>query len=370
VGELADLSKVDLTRFLAAEPEPEEKAAKETNAGGTEAEKPPKEGAGTEEVLSHEEVPGGEVSGEAAGTEAEAEAEGAAEAKPEAGAEAEGDTEAEPDLTDLNLTPEQRKALGRKFSERIREAKESYRAKADAELARVKAELEAAKGEGAGAKAAAEAPVPLKQQLEQAQQAKSYAENLMDSLEDDPEAVAAAMRSNGLQPVTLDGKVDEDWKTDSVRRTLRQVAANAAKAEATAREQVQTHQAKANDSAMQAIKLVPELAKPGSEAQKLFRGILERAPWVKQDPEWPMAVAAQVLGIQRIQELAKAPKVDAKAEAPKLRKMPVKIPARSAVAETEPKTRGVSQVTVERALLEGDRNSRLEIISSFLQPGL
>lgn len=201
----------------------------------------------------------------------------------------------------------------------------------------------------------------------QAEQAKARAalkqsEELLDTLEDNPEDVEAALRQSNV--VLRDEHGQEDYSVPKMRKFLKGIRRTADDVVTQAipeRAQYLDIQSKAQAKAQE---IVPELKDLKSPRYAKFQEVVRAFPQLKTIPDWPMAAAVQVIGLEVLEAKLKAAQpVVAKAKPP----LPVKIPQPKASAPTPKpaKPNQVSEATVQAAI-DGDKNARLKVIQSLV----
>lgn len=194
-----------------------------------------------------------------------------------------------------------------------------------------------------------------------AEEAREQAEELLDTLQDEPERVEAALRAAKVE--LKDELGAEDFSVNRMKQFLKTVKREARNVS----EMAVPHQAQYLDamqkSRAMAEELVPELKDAKSPRSQKYQEVLKAFPEIRSQPWWPMAAAVQVVGLEALEAQRKASATPvAKAKPP----LPVKIPAPKAApnaAVRKPNT--VDDDTYSRAV-EGDKNARLKVIQSMM----
>lgn len=307
---------------------------------------------GAEAALSQEEVP-------------EAEAEG------EAGAE---ENHLEDDLRQ-DLPEEVQEKINRRIGKEVaktkaeREQREAIEAKlADAE-ARLAERVQSPKTKVHGSLADIHEPEKLEGEKLKAEQAMEQAEDLLAQLEDDPDAVAEALREAKVDAqMPKDSEGNPDFSELGMKKFLRAVKTNADRMIRRAIPEREKFLKSASQAAEQAVQLVPELKDPKSPQAKLFRQALVDLPEIQNHPQWPLMAVLGVLGRQKLDELIAA-KTKASATPPK-RELPVKIPtprAQPAAMPRSSKPAPVDANAVADGLLNGNKSrTRMDYIKTLL----
>lgn len=194
-----------------------------------------------------------------------------------------------------------------------------------------------------------------------AEEAREQAEELLDTLQDEPERVEAALRAAKVE--LKDELGAEDFSVNRMKQFLKTVKREARNvSERAVPQQAQYLDAMQKSRAM-AEELVPELKDAKSPRSQKYQEVLKAFPEIRSQPWWPMAAAVQVVGLEALEAQRKASATPvAKAKPP----LPVKIPAPKAApnaAVRKPNT--VDDDTYSRAV-EGDKNARLKVIQSMM----
>jgi hypothetical protein len=214
----------------------------------------------------------------------------------------------------------------------------------------------------AGPLADVDSPEKLAGVAQQAETALDQADDLLAQLEADPDAVAEVLKGAKVALKNADGQ--EEYSPATMGRFLRTVKANA---DRTLRREVprRAQFLKSADAyAGEALTMLPELKDAKSERRKVFDSIIQAAPFLKQYPWWPRAVALQALGLEAWQKMQAAAKP---AAAKPKRPIPAKIPSpRAQPAQVRPaKANAVTDETMQAAL-SGDKKARLKYIQTLV----
>lgn len=318
---------------------------------------------------------------ETAAPPAEAEAENAAEAL----SQTESETEAEPETTETetpaddseddhgDLPPEVQEKINKRIGKEVAKSKAALEAKeeAEAKLAEAQAKLaEFESGQIASPKSKVQLAdihdkVKLAAEKQRAEQAVEDAEELLLTLEDDPNSVEQALRTMKVELKDEDG--DEDFSEARMKKFLRTAKMNAERTLRKAIPEREQFLDKANQFATQAMDFMPELIDPKSERAKLFQQIFRENPELRQQPEWALKGVIGVLGMERLNEMVAA-KQKAKAPAKKPEK-PVTIPAPRTAAPAvtaKPKATETDVNATAEKILNGDKSARLNYIKSLV----
>ena len=198
---------------------------------------------------------------------------------------------------------------------------------------------------------------------DKARSAQDQAEELLESLQDDPERVEAALRNAKVS--LTDDSGNEDYSVPrmrkflgTVKREARNVVENAVPLQAQYLDVQKQSFAKALDD-------LPELKDKTSERYARFNNVLRSMPELRNQPWWPEAAVVAVLGEERLHELraAKAGPVKAKAKP----ELPVKIPAPK-TTPPQVQRRNANEASDETVSLAigGDKAARLKVIQSLV----
>jgi len=199
---------------------------------------------------------------------------------------------------------------------------------------------------------------------DKARSAQDQAEELLESLQDDPERVEAALRSAKVS--LTDDSGNEDYSVPrmrkflgTVKREARNVVENAVPLQAQYLDVQKQSFAKALDD-------LPELKDKTSERYARFNNVLRSMPELRNQPWWPEAAVVAVLGEERLQELRKA-RASTPVKAKVKPELPVKIPSPKATPPQVQRrnTNEASDETVSLAI-GGDKAARLKVIQSLV----
>lgn len=140
-------------------------------------------------------------------------------------------------------------------------------------------------------------PAEIRQAVEAAQSNVDLVDDLMTRLLDDPADVERTLRGYGVNL----GKSEEDWSTQKMREYLRGARQQARATIHAGPKRLEYVQREAS-GLQQAIKLVPELADNDSEEHQQALQILQRAPYIRNDPDWAQQVAIYLVGWREVQK--------------------------------------------------------------------
>lgn len=204
-------------------------------------------------------------------------------------------------------------------------------------------------------------PQALEAEALRAEQAQDQAEEMLETLQDLPEQVEAALRTAKVE--LKDDLGQEDYSVGRMRQFLRGVKRNAHSVLKQAVPERRAYLEQANVAFAKAQEIVPELKDTKSPRALRFQQVVQAYPDLKSQPWWPVAAAVQLIGLETLEkQMAAAKPVAAKAKPP----LPVTIPSPKATAPT-PRTKsgGVSDDTVQAAI-GGDKAARMKVIQSLV----
>jgi len=151
----------------------------------------------------------------------------------------------------------------------------------------------------------------IQRAVEDAQANVDLVDDLLTRLLDDPADVERKLRDYGVNL----GKSEEDWSASKMRDYLRE-ARKQARATVNAGPKRLEYVQREETALREAVKLVPELAQENSEERKQALEILQRAPYIRQDPNWAQQVAIYLVGWREVQKRQGATNGDAGAAKP------------------------------------------------------
>lgn len=200
---------------------------------------------------------------------------------------------------------------------------------------------------------------------DKARSAQDQAEELLESLQDDPERVEAALRNAKVS--LTDDSGNEDYSVPRMRKflgTVKREARNVVEQAVPLQAQYLNVQQQSFAKAMDDL---PELKDKTSPRYASFQNVLRTMPELRNQPWWPEAAVVAVLGEERLQELRAAKTKGAAVKAKVKPELPVKIPAPKATPPTVQRRNGseVSDETVSLAV-GGDKAARLKVIQSLM----
>lgn len=300
----------------------------------------------------------------------------AEEAVPEqyAQATAEQSDEDEPaeDEQIIELAPEIQQSINKRIGKEVAKTKAERKAREDAQ--RRVAELEAALGEkteGEARVVRVESPLSeifdqsgLRKKQEEVEGLKQDVAELLDSVEDDPDDVAAQLRA---------ARIDAgDYSPRAMKRALRHLNKNLDKVltkEIPARAEFLKIE---TELKAKVFEQMPELRNPASTTARAWRQVLEQVPELKLNPRWPLFAAALTAYAQAAAQSASAtsPKTAANGKAkPTANAPPPKIPAKakSTPAAAKPGGKETEQARLRELMLQGDPEARVKLLQSMLE---
>lgn len=287
---------------------------------------------------------------------------------PAEAAAAEDDTDP---LADLPLDAKAQDRINARIGKFKAEAATATEAKAavEAELETVKARMAELEQQSAEIPPSVSSPaqplahVTTQQQLvaeqKQAQEAMVFAEDQLDAVDDNPEAVASALRRMGI--TIKDETGEEDFSHSRMRSFLKTVKRNA---ERTLRDVIPAraqHLQQVNAAYAEAVQQMPELQNAKSPQAQTAQRILKAFPQIQSNPNWPKIVMVHALGLAEYEKLIAAQTGPAKVAA----KLPPKMAPKPSAAPATAKTKGLSEDVYERAS-RGDQDARLQIANNQL----
>jgi hypothetical protein len=181
--------------------------------------------------------------------------------------------------------------------------------------------------------------------------------DLLDSVEDEPDKVAASLAAGGITLV--------EPTPAAMRKSLRLIEKNLKRTLEThipARESFLNAEA---ETQARVLTVFPDLKNPASQRAKILAEVLARHPEMRFSATWPALAAAAVEGILKINEEGQK-KAKATSDKPK---PPPAIPARpwSASASAGPREKAVArQAAQTRAAYFGDGEARVAVLQRIL----
>lgn len=206
-------------------------------------------------------------------------------------------------------------------------------------------------------------PQQLQEYANRATDAKTQAEDLLLTLEDDPAAVEAALREQGFKLTNAAG--EEEYTPARMRKLLSQVKTNAARTLERDVPKRAEYLKNVDASAADAMTIYPELKDKNSDRRKQFDAIVNQHPFIKSSPWWPRATALLILGMETEAKM----KGGAGTQPAKRSKrpMPVVIPQPRGTPPAPAPTQVKSNANdVVAAALNGDRKARLKHLQSLV----
>jgi len=296
------------------------------------------------------------------------------EVAPEATAEDAVDESEDDDGTKGKLENHTQQAINRRIAKEVAKTKAAQEAKAGLEtkLAELQQQLEQKQAETSAAPQivpTAANPLlhvtdmkQLQVERDNAVQAQDQADELLESLQDDPGRVESALRSAKVQLADSEG--NEDYSAARMGKFLRSVRREARNMVERSIPQQAQYLERSAQAWTQAQAVVPELVDAKSARAQKFQDVIKAFPELRRIPDWPIAAAVHVLGLEALEARAKQatpPKPKAKLE------LPVKIPSPRATAPPVQK-RNVNEVSDETvsAAIGGDKNARMKFIQSLV----
>ena len=202
----------------------------------------------------------------------------------------------------------------------------------------------------------------LQAERDKAVSAQDQADELLESLQDDPERVESALRAAKVS--ITDDSGNEDYSVARMGKFLRTVRREARNMVERAIPQQAQYLERSAQAWTQAQAVVPELKDAKSVRAQKFQEVIKTFPELRRLPDWPIAAAVHVLGLEALE--ARVKPVAAAKPKPKP-ELPVKIPSPKATPPPVRKTNAneVSEDTVQKAI-EGDKNARMKFIQSLV----
>jgi hypothetical protein len=263
----------------------------------------------------------------------------------------------------LELSPETQDRINRRIGKEVAKSKALETEVAD--LRAKLAEKPAATPTGPVPLAEIHDPRKLAEEKTRAEEAFEQADSLLERIQDEPEAVEAALRAARIELKDADG--NESYDELTMRKFLRSVRTNADKMVRKTIPARETFLASAEKHAAEAFEYMPELKDASSDRSKLFRQVIAETPGLQSRTDWPMRAALGVEVLEKFNARLARTLAPPTAPAPKpKRELPVTIPAPRTQAPAAPKVKDTFDASaMADDLLKGKKSTRLDYIKAL-----
>lgn len=209
----------------------------------------------------------------------------------------------------------------------------------------------------------------LQRTKNEAQGLKAQVEDLLATVEDDPQEVESKLRGAGIAPEKYFPKSEpdeEDYSVKRMRRTLRRIDNNLRQTlerYVPEREAFLKTESELKD---RLYKEMPEVRNPTSERGKIMHDVLSMFPEVKLNPRWPLLVGAQVMFL----EAAAKTKAQTNGTTPVTKPTAPKIPAKPKSAPNTATTaakKDTEMGDLRTQILKGDSEARVQYLQRLLE---